>query len=173
MHWSACFEDRCDVHLRDKEGASWWPKQPQQNQPRRAAKKVRWREPAAPEEQHDEAGKLVDDLQEEVLTMAEVLGRLKEENRGRKKRVVLAEDSARKAGIEARRRAYENVELKIRVGQAVSEVAAPVREIDHDNEYCEAVGLPPKERRPSGSPTNGNTEDDVQKEPEETNGTSG
>jgi len=48
-----------------------------------------------------------------------------------------------------------------------------VREIDHNDEYSEAVGLPPKEQTPSGSSTNGNTEDDVQKEPEETNGTSG
>ena len=105
--------------------------------------------------------------------MAEEMGRLKEESRGLKKRVVLADDSARKAGIEARRRAYENVKLKIRVRRAVSEAAALVREIDHNDEYSEAVRLPPKERTPSGSPTNGNTEDDVQKEPEETNGTSG
>jgi len=48
-----------------------------------------------------------------------------------------------------------------------------VREIDHDDEYSEAVGLPPKERTPNGSPTNGDTEDDFQKDPEETNGTSG
>jgi len=57
----------------------------------------------------------VDDLQEEMLRMAEELGRLKEENGGVKKRVVLAQDSARKAGIEARQRAYESVELKIRI----------------------------------------------------------
>jgi len=173
MHWSACFEDRCDVHLRDKEGANWWPKQTRRNQPRRAAKTVRWGEPETPEKQHHEAGKLVDDLQEEMLRMAEEMGRLKEENRGQKKRVVLAEDSARKAGIEARRRAYESVELKIRIQQAVSEAAALVREIDHDNEYSEAVGMPPKERTANGSPTNRDTEDDVQKEPEKTNGTSG
>jgi len=105
--------------------------------------------------------------------MAEELGRLKEENRGLKKRVVLAEELARKAGIEARRRAYERVELKIRIRWAVSEAAALVREIHHDDEYSEAVGLPPKERTASGSPTNRDTEDDVQKEPEETNGTSG
>jgi len=105
--------------------------------------------------------------------MAEELGRLKEENRGLKKRVVLVEDSARKAGIKARRRAYESVELKIRIRRAVSEAASLVREINHDDEYFAAVGLPPKERTPNGSPTNRNTEDDVQKEPEETNGTSG
>ena len=140
---------------------------------RRQAKKVRWGEPAAPEEQHHEAGKLVNDLQEEMLRMAEEIGRLKEENRGLKKRVVLAEDSARKAGIEARRRAYESVELKIRIRRAVSEAVSLVREIDHDDEYSVAVGLPPKVRTPNGSPTNGDTKDDVQKKPEETNSTSG
>jgi len=105
--------------------------------------------------------------------MAEEMGRLKEENRGLKKRVVHAEDSARKAGIEARRRAYESVKLKIRIRRAVSEAVALVREIDHDDVYSKAVGLPPKERTPNGSPTNGDTEDDVQKDPEETNDTSG
>jgi len=98
--------------------------------------------------------------------MAEELGRLKEENRGLMKRVVLAEDSARKAGLEAQRRVYENLELKIRVRRAVSEAAALVREIDHDNEYSEAVGLPPQELTPNRSPTNGDTEDDVQNDPE-------
>ena len=87
--------------------------------------------------------------------------------------MVLAEDSAPKAGIEARRWAYENVELKIRVRRAVSEAAALVREIDHDNEYTAAVGLPPKERTPNGSPTNRDTEDNFQKDPEEMNDTSG
>jgi len=77
----------------------------------------------------------VDDLQEEMLGMAEEMGRLKEENRGVKKRVVLAEDTARKAGIKDRRRAYEKVELRIRIRQAASEVATLVREIDHDEEY--------------------------------------
>ena len=58
---------------------------------------------------------MVDDLHEEMLRMAEEMGRLKEENRGLKKRVVLAEDLARKAEIEARQRAYESVELKVRI----------------------------------------------------------
>ena len=101
MHWSACYGDDGDVHKDNKEESGWWPKQPRQHQPRQAAKKVRWGEPARPEEQHHEAGKLVDDIQEEMLRMAEEVGGLKEENQGLKKRVVLAEDSARKAGIEA------------------------------------------------------------------------
>jgi len=77
---------------------------------------------------------LVDDLQEEMLRMAEELGHLKEENRGLKKRVVIVEVSARKAGIEARWRAYERVELKIWIRRAVSEAASLVREIHHDDE---------------------------------------
>jgi len=110
MHWSACYEDKSDVHLRDKEGAGWWPKQPRRHQPRQAAKKVCWSKLVTPEDQHNKAGKLVDNLQDEMLRMAEEIGRLKEEKRGLKKRVVLAGDLARKAGIEARRRVYENVE---------------------------------------------------------------
>ena len=60
-----------------------------------------WSEPVAPEGQQNPVGKLVDDLQEEMLRMAEEIGHLKEEHRGLKKRVVLAEDTARKAGIDA------------------------------------------------------------------------
>ena len=47
-----------------------------------------------PEEQHNEAGKLVDDLQQEMLRIAKEIGHLKEENRGLKKLVFLAEDTA-------------------------------------------------------------------------------
>jgi len=42
--------------------------------------KVGWGEQATPEEQHNKAGKLVDDLQEEILRMAQELGRLNEEH---------------------------------------------------------------------------------------------
>ena len=86
--------------------------------------------------------------------------------------MVLAEDTARKAGIKAQRRAYENFELKIRIRRAVSETASLVREIHHDDEYSAAVGLQHKERTPKGSRTNGDTEDDIEKEPEQTMGTS-
>jgi len=101
--------------------------------------------------------------------MAKELGCLKKENRGLRRRVVLEEDTAGKAGIEAGRRAYESVELKIRIQRAVSEAASLVREIDHDDEYSAAVGLPPKERTPNRSPTNRDMEDDVQQEAEEMN----
>ena len=66
MHWSACCNDRCqcDVHLHDKEGASWFPKQPRRNQPRRQAKKVHWGEPAGLGNKYDDVGKFVEELQE-------------------------------------------------------------------------------------------------------------
>jgi len=95
---------------------------------------------------------MVDDLQEEMLRMSEEIGSLKEENRGLKKRVVLAKDAARKAGIEGRRRAYEKVELQIRIQRAMAETEALVKEIDRDNEYAEVVRQPPTEKTPGGSP---------------------
>jgi len=143
MHWSACFNDRCDVHLRDKEGANWFPKQPRRNQPRRQAKKVHWGEPAGLGNKYDDMTKFVEELQERMERMEKEMGDLQDENRSYKRRCVVAEESARKAGIEAWQRAYDNVERKIRVGQAISEDAALVRELDRDSEYAQAVRLPP------------------------------
>jgi len=65
--------------------------------------------------------------------MEEEMGDLRDKTRSFKRRWVAAEESARKAGIEARRRAYDNVELKIRVRRAMSEAAALVRELDRDS----------------------------------------
>ena len=58
--------------------------------------------PLRQEEQHNEVGKLVEDIQKEMVRMAEEIGLFKEENRVLKKGGVLAEDSSREAGIEAR-----------------------------------------------------------------------
>jgi len=91
--------------------------------------------------------------------MEKEMGDLRDENRSYKRRCVVAEESARKAGIEARRRAYDNVELKIRVRRAMSEAAALVRELDHDSEYSTAVGLPPAIET-NGSPDNGDKKDE-------------
>ena len=49
-------------------------------------------------------GTLVVQLQEEMLRMADEIGRLKQENREMKKRVVMAEEAARKVEIEKERR---------------------------------------------------------------------
>jgi hypothetical protein len=154
MHWSACYDDGCHTHRSDKEGSGYWPRQPRRQQPHRQVRKVRWGEPA-PENEHNEAREWRTDLQQEMKKMAEEMGRLKEENRGLKKRVVLAEETARKAGIEARRRAYEKVELQIRIRRAMAEAEALVKDIDRDDEYAVAVGLPPNDKTPSESQTNG------------------
>ena len=87
------------------------------------------------------------------------MGDLRDENRSYKRRCVVAEKSARKAGIEARQRAYNNVELKIRVRRAMSEAAALVRELDSENEYSTAVELPPAIEA-NGSPDNGDKKDE-------------
>jgi len=159
MHWSACFNDRCDVHLRDKEGANWFPKQPRRNQPRQQAKKVHWGEPAGLGNKYDDMAKFVEELQERMERMEKEMGDLRDENRSYKRRCVVAEESARKAGIEARRRAYDNVELKIRVRRAMSEAVALVRELDRDSEYSVAVRLPPVHET-NGSPDNGDNKDE-------------
>jgi len=159
MHWSACFNDRCDVHLQDKEGANWFPKSPRRNQPRRQAKKVHWGEPGGLGNKYDDLGKFVEELQEKMERMEKEMDDLRDENRSYKRRCVVAEESARKAGIEARRRAYDNVELKIRVRRAMSEAAALVRELDRDSEYSTAVGLPPATENNS-SPNNGDKKDE-------------
>jgi len=74
-------------------------------------------------------------------------------------RYVVAEESARKARIQARRRAYDNVLLKIRVRQAMSEAPGLVRELDLDSEYSAAVGLPPA-RETSESPDHRDKKDE-------------
>jgi len=158
MHGSACFNHRCDVHLKDKEGANWFPKQPRRNQPRRQAKKVHWGEPAGLGNKYDDMAKFFEELQERMEKMEKEMGDIRDENQSYKRRCVVAEKSARKAGIEARRRAYDNVELKIRVRRAMSEAAALVRELDRDSEYSTAVRLPPATEA-NGSPDNGDKKD--------------
>jgi len=90
MHWSVCFNDRCDVHLRDKEGANWFPKSPRRNQPRRQAKKVHWGEPAGLGNKYDDMGKFVEELQERMERMEKEMGDLRDENQSYKRRCVLA-----------------------------------------------------------------------------------
>ena len=103
--------------------------------------------------------KFVEELQERMERMEKEMGDLRDENRSYKRRYVVAEESARKAGIEARRRAYDNVELKIRVRRAMSEAAALVRELDHDSEYSAAVGLP-RAPETNGPPDHGDKKDE-------------
>ena len=71
----------------------------------------------------------------------------------------MAEESARKAGMEAPQRAYNNIKLKMRVRRSMSEAAALVRELDHDDEYTAAVALPPAPQA-NRSPDNGDKNDE-------------
>ena len=145
------------MHLRDKEGANWFPREPRRTQPRRQAKKkVHWGEPEDLGNKYDNLGKFVEELQEKMEKMEEEMGRLRDENRGLKRRVVVAEESARKGGVEARRRGFETLELKIRVRRAMTEAANLVRDMDRDEEFATAVGLPPTPPTNS-SPTKGDT----------------
>jgi len=113
IQWSAYFNDRCDVHLRDKEGVNWFPKQPRRHQRRRQAKKVHWGEPVVLGNIYDDVGTFVEKLPEKMERMENEMEQLRDENRSFERRGVVAEESVRKAGIEARRRGYDNVELKI------------------------------------------------------------
>ena len=87
MSWTACFDDGCLVHLSDKQGA-YFPRQTTRRQPNRKGKKLRWGEPVEEPKIHHEVGTFVVQLQEEMLRMADEIGRLKQENREMKKRVV-------------------------------------------------------------------------------------
>jgi hypothetical protein len=123
MHWGACYEDKCPVHLGEKDGANYYPKPPRRQQRPRKAKTVRWGD--APEEPkiHHEVGQFVVELQEEMLRMADEIGRLKQENREMKKRVVMAEESARKERVEARKLAKGRYDLWKRI-QAIADETA-------------------------------------------------
>jgi len=81
MQWSASFNDRCDEHLRDKEGANWFPKQPRRNQLRGQAKKVHWGEPAGLGNKYGDMAKVVEELQERMERMEKEMGDLRDENR--------------------------------------------------------------------------------------------
>jgi len=103
--------------------------------------------------------KFVEELQERRERMDKEMGDLRDENWSYKRRCVVAEEWARKEGIEARRRAYDNVELKIRVRRAMSKAAALVKELDRDSEYSAAEGLPPAIKT-NGYPDDGDKKDE-------------
>ena len=79
-------------------------------------------------------------LQEEMLRMANEIGRLKQENREMKKRVVMAEEAARKAEIEKEHRGYEKLDVQIQFGTLATVVAKLAKQVDDDTEYAEFVG---------------------------------
>ena len=72
--------------------------------------------------------------------MADEIGLLKKENRELKRRVVMAEDAARKAEIEKERQGYEKLEVQIQFRTLATAVAKLAKQVDNDAEYAEFVG---------------------------------
>ena len=78
--------------------------------------------------------------QEEMLRMADEIGLLMKENRQLKRRVVMAEDAARKAEIEKERQGYEKLDVQIQFRTLARAVAKLAKQVDNDAEYAEFVG---------------------------------
>ena len=72
--------------------------------------------------------------------MADEIGLLKKENRELKRRVVMAEDAARKAEIEKERRGYEKLDVQIKFRTLATAVAKLAKQVDNDAKYAEFVG---------------------------------
>ena len=95
---TACYNNGCWVHLSDKQGA-YFPRPTTGRKPNRKGPKLRWGEPVEELKIHHEVGTFVVQLQERMLRMADEIQRVKQENREMMKRVVMAEEAARKAEI--------------------------------------------------------------------------
>ena len=89
---------------------------------------------------HHEVGTFVVQLKEEMLRMADEIGRLKQENREIKKRVVMAEEAAGKAEMEKARRGYEKLHVQIQFWTLATAVAKLSKQVDNDADYAEFVG---------------------------------
>ena len=139
MSWTACFDDGCFVHLSDKQGA-YFPRKTTRQQLNRKGKKLRCGEPVEEPKIHYEVGTLVVQLQEEMLRMADEIGLLKKENREFKRRVMMAEEAARKAEIENERRGYEKLNVQIQFRTLATAVAKLAKLVDNDPDYAEFVG---------------------------------
>ena len=152
MSWTVCYDDECFVHLHEKQGA-YFPRQKTRRQPQRKGKKRRWGEPLEEPRVHHEVGQFIVELQEEMLRMADEIGCFKQESRELKKRVVMAEDAARKAEIEKERRGYEKWDVQIQFRTLATAVAKLAKQVDNDPEYAEFVGYvdPPKEDEENGA----------------------
>ena len=151
MSWTACFDNGCLVHLSDKQGA-YFPRQTTRQQPNRKGKKLRWGEPVEEPKIHHEVGTLIVQLEEEMLRMANEIGRLKQESREMKKRVVIAEEAARKAEIEKERRGYEKLDVQIQFQMLATAVAKLTKKVEDDADYAEFVGyVTPKATNEKGA----------------------
>ena len=152
MSWTACYDDGCFVHLHEKQGA-YFPRQTTRRQPQRKGKKLRWGETIEEPKIHHEVGTFVVQLQEEMLRMADEIGRLKQENRELKKRVVMAEEAARRAEIEKEKGRYERLDLQIRFRTLATTMAEMAKTIDNDPDYAEFIGYvdPPRKNEDGGA----------------------
>ena len=72
--------------------------------------------------------------------MADEIGRLKQENREMKKRVVMAEEAARKAEIEKERGEYEKLNVQIQFRTLATAVAKLAKQVGDDADYAEFMG---------------------------------
>ena len=72
--------------------------------------------------------------------MADEIGRLKQENQEMKKRVVMAEEAARKAEIVKQRRGYEKLDGQIQFRTLATAVAKLAKQVDDDADYAKFVG---------------------------------
>ena len=138
MSWTAGFDDWCLVHLSDKQGA-YFARKTTRQQANRKGKKLCWGEPVKEPKMHHEVGTFVVQLQEEMLRMADEIGLLKKENRELKRRVVMAEDAARKAEIEKERRGYKKLDVQIQFRTLANAVAKLAKQVDNDADYAEFV----------------------------------
>ena len=77
---------------------------------------------------------------QEMLRMADEIGRLKQENREMKKRVVMAEEAARKAEIVKERRGYEKLDVQIQFRTLATAVAKLAKQVDDNANYAKFVG---------------------------------
>ena len=139
MSWTACYNDGCWVHLSDKQ-AAYFPPPTTRRQPNRKGKKLLWGEPVEQPKIHHEVGTFVVQLQEEMWRMADEIGCLKQENREMKKRMVMAEEAARKAEIKKERRGYETLDVQIQFRTLATAVAKLAKQVDDDVDYAEFVG---------------------------------
>ena len=72
--------------------------------------------------------------------MADEIGRLRQEIREMKKRVVMAEEAARKTESEKERRGYEKLDVQIQFRTLATAVAKLAKQVDNDADYAEFVG---------------------------------
>ena len=151
MSSTACFDDGCLVHLSDKQGA-YFPQKTTRRQPNRKGKKLRWGEPVEEPKIYHEVWTFVIQPQEEILRMADEIGLLKKKNRELKRRVVMAEDAARKAEIEKEGRGYEKLDVQIQFRTLATAVAKLAKQVDDDADYAEFMGyVMPNETNEEGA----------------------